>query len=188
MESKKSLKKGLLMTELKIVSYAYDSLVDGEGLRFVIFLPGCTHNCPGCQNPGLQDPKNHYTLTPEWLIKDIELVIDDIDGITLSGGDPLYDVKNTMNILRTIKNQYPDMNIWLYTGSLIKDVPNEILEMINVLVDGKFINKLPKALYRGSANQIVWEKKIKNGKIYYKNKYGTEEFSTDNGELLQLRH
>jgi len=176
------------MTNLKIVGYEYDSLVDGEGTRLVIFLPGCKHACPGCHNPDLQNPKNFSNIDSEWLIKDINLVIEEIDGITISGGDPVFDVINTVNVLNTIKKKFPLMNIWLYTGYLISEVPSTILERIDVLVDGRYLKNKPKALYRGSDNQIVWEKKIKDGKIYYKNKYGTEEFSLKDEEILQLRH
>ena len=158
-----------------------DSIVDGEGIRAVLWTQGCGHKCPGCQNPQTHSFSDGFLVD----IEEVKNQIDELegqDGITFSGGDPFYQVKECLEIAKYIKSR--GMNIWCYTGflyeSLIKmakDNPEilEFLSLIDVLVDGPFVleKKSLDAIFRGSTNQriIDTKKSIKEGKVCLVDKY-----------------
>ncbi len=138
------------------------SFVNGEGARTVLWLSGCSHHCVECQNPDSWDASNGYIFTHS---TEVELFsyIDTpvIDGLTLSGGDPLY-VGNRLGVLKLCKNfkqRYSNKKtIWLYTGYLWEQVKDlEIMKYIDVLVDGPFMSRLSSFnfKYRGSSNQCI---------------------------------
>ena len=148
-----------------------DSIVDGEGLRAVIWTQGCSHNCKGCHNPETHD----FT---KGILKDIEEVKDEIknlklqDGITLSGGDPFFQAKACTEIAKFAKKQ--GLNVWAYTGFLFEDLlksedAKSLLNYIDVLVDGQYDDSLhdPTLKWKGSSNQRVIDvqKSLKNKKI-----------------------
>ena len=88
-----------------------------------------------------------------------------IKGLTLSGGDPLYSIKDLVPLLEDIKAKFPEKNIWLYTGFLFKQIfinkyLRQVLDYVDVIVDGKFENELKdiSIAFRGSTNQNIWEK------------------------------
>lgn len=100
-----------------------DDMNNGDGLRVVLWLAGCNHRCPGCQNPETWDPSSGIPFTTE---SEIEL-FDDLDkeyieGITFSGGDPLFpgNRDGLEKMVKKIKTLYPDKTIWLYTGYTMK--------------------------------------------------------------------
>lgn len=135
------------------------SMVDGPGTRMVIFFTGCGHNCPGCHAPKFQD----YNYGIEWEIADIITHIKDrkqwIDGLTLSGGDPM-DQPQLREFLEALKadDELKHLNIWMWTGFTIDKVPNVIKSKMDVIIDGKYINTLPDVMWRGSENQRVWRR------------------------------
>ncbi len=138
-----------------------DSVVDGFGVRTVIWTQGCSHNCPFCQNPSTHD----FAGGKEFDVEDIKKELADLenqDGITLSGGDPMFQVDAVLEIAKYAKSI--GLNVWCYTGFLYEDILKmgqknknylEILNYLDVLVDGKFVNELKdlNLLFRGSANQ-----------------------------------
>lgn len=136
------------------------SLVNGPGIRCVLFLQGCTHNCPDCQNPETHSLKAGKLCSIHAILNDI-LADKNIDGITLSGGDPLLQPKACLEIAKTCKQH--GLSVWVYTGYLFEDIYTEklgddaaiLLRYIDVLVDGKFEKALKsdKCLWRGSTNQ-----------------------------------
>lgn len=150
----------------------YESIADGPGIRAAIFLSGCSHNCPGCHNPTTHNPCSGIEIR-ENVINDIAHRIRSrsyIDGITLTGGDPLYDPQKTLNMLYSLRNRLGDSfssySIWLYTGytwealmNLYKTDDNirKILLLTDVVVDGPYIKSLSdKTLaFRGSSNQRI---------------------------------
>lgn len=143
----------------------HDDMCNGEGLRVTLFVSGCSFNCKGCQNPQTHDPNSGIEFDSSAL-KEIEsqLKKDYIDGITLSGGDPLYNdnIDSVYTLLFYLKNKYPNKTVWIYTGNiwcrLIKSKKClEILKLCDVLVDGLFkINLLsPNTPWVGSSNQRV---------------------------------
>lgn len=136
-------------------------MLNGGGLRVVLWLAGCSHHCKNCQNPVTWDPEDGLVFD-EAAKQEIfcELEKDYISGITFSGGDPLYpDSREELTrLIRVIKEDYPKKTIWLYTGFLWEDICRlELIPYLDVLVDGRFVeelkdNNLP---WKGSSNQRV---------------------------------
>ena len=140
-------------------------ILNGEGVRVVLWVSGCSHHCPNCHNAITWD-ENGGLLFDENAKKELFDALNQeyIDGITFSGGDPLFLGNREVvgNLVEEIKQQFPNKNIWLYTGFLweeIKDLP--FVKDIDVLVDGRFEQDKfsTKALWRGSTNQRVIDAK-----------------------------
>lgn len=148
--------------------------VNGPGVRYVVFMQGCEHRCPGCHNPETHDIRGGTEFLVSDLIKDI-LETKYIDGITLSGGDPLMQAAQSREIARVAKSE--GMNVWLYTGFTFEeiiegkagDAAREALGFIDVLVDGKFVAELrsDEAIWRGSSNQRLVDvpKSLSSGRL-----------------------
>lgn len=138
-----------------------DSIVDGEGIRSVIWTQGCPHNCEGCHNPFTHSFDGGVLVS----LDDIKKQIDSLEaqeGITFSGGDPMMQPEACLEIAKYCKDK--GYNIWCYTGftyeALLKLAKKkksilEFLKYIDVLVDGKFIlaEKSYDCVFRGSKNQ-----------------------------------
>lgn len=150
-----------------------DDMLNGDGLRTVLWVAGCSHGCKNCQNPITWDICGGIPFddaAKEELFA--ELKKDYISGITFSGGDPLH-MKNrdeVGNLIREIHRDFPDKTIWVYTGYLwdeVKDLP--YMKYVDVLVDGKFVEALKDTTlhWKGSSNQKVINAKesLKKGKI-----------------------
>lgn len=138
-----------------------DDMLNGDGLRVVLWVAGCTHKCKECQNPITWDINGglEFGESEKQEIYD-QLNESYISGITFSGGDPLHPQNRqpVYELAKEIKEKYPDKTIWLYTGFLweeIKDLP--IIPYLDVLVDGEFKIDLldPKLYWKGSSNQRV---------------------------------
>lgn len=136
------------------------SSVDGEGNRFVLFFSGCKHNCPNCHNPELQQFDHGYAYEIDDLIIKLKEIIDWHEGITLSGGDPMYQEDELKKFLIKIRKDVDlkDINIWMYTGLTLDQIPKGITQYLDVIVDGKYIESLKPIKYRGSSNQKIWAK------------------------------
>lgn len=134
---------------------------NGTGLRVTLFVSGCNHHCKGCHNPQTWDPNSGIEFdgaTKQELFA--ELNKDYISGVTFSGGDPLFPSNREviLSLCKEIKTLYPNKNIWLYTGYRYEQVKHlEILKYIDVLVDGKYVEKLRSVNlpWVGSSNQKV---------------------------------
>ena len=144
-----------------------DSIVDGEGIRTVIWTQGCKHNCPGCHNPETHSFEKGFLVDTEDLKKQI-LSVKNQDGITLSGGDPMFQPEATADIAKFCQEN--GLNVWCYTGFTFEELlktsetnPNikMLLENIDVLVDGKFVleEKSLNLYFKGSKNQRVLDMK-----------------------------
>lgn len=159
-------------------------MLNGEGLRVVLWVSGCSHQCPGCQNAITWNPNDglEFDAAAKQEIFN-ELAKDWCSGITFSGGDPLfYENRSTIaEMVVEIRNKYPNKTIWLYTGyrydELLEQMKDDndlniILHHIDVLLDGRFMLKLAdiKIHYVGSSNQEIIDvpKSLKaNTKILY---------------------
>ncbi|WP_342755969.1 anaerobic ribonucleoside-triphosphate reductase activating protein [Kineothrix sedimenti] len=138
-----------------------DDMLNGDGLRVVLWVSGCSHCCKECHNPITWDPDGGL-LFDEAAKQEVfaQLNKSYISGITFSGGDPLHAANrlDVRNLMKEIKEKYPDKTIWLYTGDLWEDIFHyPLLQFVDVLVDGEFMVDLkdPKLLWKGSSNQRV---------------------------------
>ena len=155
-----------------IAGVNYESACDGQGVRAAIFLSGCTHFCPGCHNPETHNPYFGTQITEDI----IRRIADEIrsrpylSGITLTGGDPLYDPEHTLNFVVTLKRFLGYLpNIWLYTGYTVEEMKKwdprlsfvrfaqALISLCDVVVDGKFVRELAdkRLAFRGSSNQNI---------------------------------
>ena len=146
-----------------------DDMLNGDGLRVVLWVSGCAHGCKGCHNPITWDPKSGLPFD-EAAKQEIftELKKDYISGLTLSGGDPLFPGNRSTieQLVKEVKENFPNKTIWLYTGydwEAISNLP--LIQYIDIVVDGKFIESLKDAKlhWRGSSNQRVID--VKNKRI-----------------------
>lgn len=138
-----------------------DDMLNGDGLRVVLWVAGCEHCCKGCQNPMTWDADGGL-MFDEAAKAEIFEQLDKpyIEGITFSGGDPLhYANRDGIKALAMeIKEKYPNKNIWLYTGETWENIANHpLMKYIDVLVDGEFEQDKKDAtlLWKGSSNQRV---------------------------------
>jgi anaerobic ribonucleoside-triphosphate reductase activating protein len=152
---------------LKMLGTYKETVVDGEGLRYSIYFSGCTHSCKGCHNKESWCPDNGKLVNLEYLEEIVNEINSNplLDGITLSGGDPLYNPEEMLEIVKYLKEK-TGMNIWLYTGYTIEELRKDnkrmaVLEYVDTIVDGKFVQELydPLLKFRGSSNQRIIRKK-----------------------------
>lgn len=148
-----------------------DSIVDGPGFRSVLWFQGCSHKCAGCINPQTHDINNGINVNIDNIINDI-LQVKLQSGVTLSGGDPLYQIEACIQIVKKLKEH--NINIWCYTGFeyeylITKQIYKDCLQYIDVLVDGPFIEVLQdyNLQFKGSSNQriIDIQKSLQENKI-----------------------
>lgn len=138
-----------------------DDMLNGDGLRVVLWLAGCNHRCKECQNPITWDPNGGLEFDEAAKQEIFEQLDEDyISGITFSGGDPLFpgNRADVTALAKEIKEKYPDKTIWIYTGfewHAIRDL--EVIPYVDVLIDGKFIKELfdEKLHWVGSSNQKI---------------------------------
>lgn len=169
-----------------------ESIINGSGVRVVLFLSGCSHHCYNCQNPQTWNPDSGIPFDNEAKQELFtELSKDYISGITLSGGDPLYEdnLDDVLSLIKEIKEKFPTKTIWLYTGYTFDYITSgighndqgafffteedekmwKIISLCNVLVDGEYIDAERNVTlkWRGSSNQRVIDiqKTLKTGNI-----------------------
>ena len=159
-------------------------VANGEGMRVSVFVSGCRNHCKGCFQPQTWDFNYGRESTPE-----IEqFIIDELsksyyDGITILGGDPMEpeNQEPVLRLLRRIKKELPDKNVWAYTGYVydrdlvpggkrfVDGVTRELLESIDILIDGRFVEELKNLMlnFRGSGNQRIIKMKetLETGKV-----------------------
>lgn len=160
---------------------APESIVDGPGIRFGVFVQGCSHHCPGCHNPQSQPHNNNKIKTVGELITEIQ-ASRSCSAVTLSGGEPFEQAESLAELACALKEK--KYNIWCYTGFLYEDLLSislghdcasqtkycnklhcdsvkKLLDNIDILVDGKFEEELKSydCLYRGSTNQRLIDMK-----------------------------
>lgn len=162
-----------------------DSIVDGEGIRVVVWMQGCSHNCKGCHNPNTHSFDGGFLSDTEEVKKEISK-LKSITGVTLSGGDPMFQVEASLDIAK-FAHQI-GLNVWCYTGYTFEQLlaiarinPKmlELLKELDVVVDGKFIleEKSADVKFRGSKNQRIIDvpKSLKENKAICVEKYEIKE-------------
>jgi anaerobic ribonucleoside-triphosphate reductase activating protein len=138
-----------------------DDMLNGDGLRVVLWVAGCSHHCDECQNPVTWNPNGGIPFGEKDKAELFEqLGKSYVSGVTFSGGDPLFEINEPeiLALAKEIRAQFPEKTIWLYTGYLWEYVKSrEIAQHIDVLVDGPYMKQLrdTKLHWRGSANQRV---------------------------------
>lgn len=150
-----------------------DSIVDGDGIRTVIWFQGCSHNCAFCHNPQSHDFNGGFEIDVDEVFKEIDNLKYQ-NGITLSGGDPFFQPEAAFMIAKYAHSK--GLNVWSYTGFTYEQLleirktnkfVDELLDELDVLIDGKFEidKKSLNCKYRGSTNQRVIDlKKTKENK------------------------
>lgn len=138
-------------------AYVRDGVL-GPFDRYCLWVSGCPRNCKGCISPESHDMysgKKYDTHTLAW-----EIILSRVEGITISGGEPLMQAEALCELLNTVKN-HRDLGVIIYTGYLFEELPalphgNELAKLCDLIIDGPYVQKLDdgKAL-RGSSNQKV---------------------------------
>lgn len=148
---------------IRLAGIANESIVDGPGIRFVIFTQGCPHKCEGCHNPDTHSFDGGYIESIDNLVE-IFKSYPYMTGLTLSGGEPFIQPTEILEVINQYKKIYPRKNIMVFTGykyeELLRkndDTINQILDNIDYLVDGKFVLSLRDISlhFRGSSNQRI---------------------------------
>ncbi len=159
--------------KIRIAGVVSDSIVDGPGLRYALFVQGCPHHCPGCQNPQTHDPLGGFETTTDFLLSEIRSN-PLLDGVTFSGGEPFLHATALAELAREIKKL--GLDVIVYTGYKWEDLIqanredwNALLSSVDVVVDGPFVQNLRSwnLRYRGSSNQrtIEVQKSLAEGRV-----------------------
>lgn len=153
----------------------YDDMVNGPGIRVSLFVSGCTHGCKGCYNQKTWNPTSGKPFTDKEFLAIMKYLEKDyVQGISLTGGDPLHarNVKTINMLIDEIRFEHPTKTIWLWTGFTkeqidsdecrLGDMRREIVSKLDALVDGRFEQELydPNLEFRGSSNQIIHRFKL----------------------------
>lgn len=142
-------------------------MINGKGVRVTLFVSGCSHHCPGCFNQKAWNEEYGKPYTQETEDAILEYMkAPYIDGITFLGGEPMdpSHQEYIWKLVYRVKAEHPDKNIWLYSGYTLDELRSmntpfvkNILDNIDVLVDGRFVQALkdPDIPFRGSSNQRI---------------------------------
>lgn len=145
---------------MKVLNIIHDSVVDGEGLRTVVFFAGCPHQCLGCHNPGSWFRSNGTNMSLEEILTEIKS--NPMNDVTFSGGEPFIQAKQIVPLAKKVKEL--GKNIWIYSGFTYEEIINardpyqpELLKICDVLVDGRFVlaERDLSLTFKGSRNQRI---------------------------------
>jgi anaerobic ribonucleoside-triphosphate reductase activating protein len=146
---------------MNIMGIEKDNVINGPGLRVVLWVAGCSNKCEGCHNPETWDPTAGHSFL-EIDKKEIFSLLEKeyCSGITFSGGDPFFpgNREEIKKFAEEIKEKFPNKTIWAYTGFSFENIKNEeALNFIDILIDGRFVKTLKDgtAKWRGSSNQRI---------------------------------
>lgn len=169
-----------------IARILYPIEVLGPGKRIGIWFCGCKHKCKGCSNPELWEFDEKYKTTVENVFELISKIAvhNNVDGFTVTGGDPIYQYNDLMKLIPFLKKINND--ILVYTGFTTDELSGYDLSGISVLIDGRYIEELNDGdLLRGSSNQkihILEPEQEEKYKLYLKTERNKiQNFILDNG-------
>lgn len=153
---------------MRLLTITTPNSENGTGCRVTLWFAGCSNHCEFCQNKHTWDYNQGLYIWDKNVLDKIyeEVDKDYIAGITLSGGDPLSqpndNLKDLIKFLKKFKEDFPNKNIWVYSGSTYEDLcqnslKKDVLDLCDILVDGPFIKDLydPDLAFRGSSNQRI---------------------------------
>lgn len=147
---------------MNIIGLEKDSMVNGDGLRLIIWVAGCERHCRGCHNKEAQDRSKGHEFTTADLAEIMNILTEReyLSGITFLGGEPLevYNRDEVARIAKILRTSFPDKTQWVYTGYSWEEVIElPVMKYIDVLVDGEFRQEeADKTLHwKGSANQRI---------------------------------
>lgn len=148
-------------------------IANGPGIRVSIYVQGCDRHCPGCFNPETWDFNGGRIFNRRIKMQFLDLAQDkNIVGFSILGGEPLQQGADMLDLVKSMKEEYPDKTIWMWTGYKYEDLNDEqreIISYIDVLVDGEFLQeeKCPNKPFKGSNNQrlIDVQRTLKTGKV-----------------------
>ncbi len=156
---------------LSILDILEDTMVDGPGFRTTIYCAGCPNHCPGCHNPQSWDIRNGHEVSVEAIMEVIKA--DPYADVTFSGGDPMFQAEGFTQLAEAIRRE-TTKTIWCFTGFLYEDLlqrpaQRRLLELVDVLVDGPFVEALrdEDLIFRGSSNQRLIDvpASLRDGKV-----------------------
>lgn len=162
---------------MKYQNITHDDMLNGDGIRVVLWVSGCEHHCKGCQNPLTWNPDDGLDFKRDAMNEILEeLDKEHISGITFSGGDPLHPKNRCMIsvISKIVKRLFPEKTIWIYTGYTWEEIMQndeliEAIKLADVLVDGRFDKSLASKTFHwaGSTNQRVIniQESMKKGEV-----------------------
>ena len=164
--------------KIRLAAYLQpDSIVDGEGVRTVLWTQGCPHHCPGCHNASTWDMDGGALIDVDEVIRELKKIKNQ-DGITLSGGDPVWQADACYEISKAAHSM--GLNVWCYTGYTYEEMlqnpkARRLLDQVDILVDGKFIleEKSYDIYFRGSRNQRIIDvaKSLEQNQVVLVEKY-----------------
>lgn len=159
----KEIMSGALERPLRLAGTVEDSIVDGPGIRYTVFVQGCPHHCPGCHNPQTHDFAGGYTADTEAILQAVRNN-PLLSGVTFSGGEPFCQPEALLDLGRQIKAMGKHLMIYSgYTYERLLEIGQlrpavlELLKLADILVDGPYLEKERdlSLRFRGSANQRV---------------------------------
>lgn len=151
--------------DIQIAGTIDDSIVDGDGIRYTVFVQGCSHHCKGCHNPETWNPQSGTISTTDKILEEYKKN-PLLSGMTFSGGEPFEQPKPLIVLAEAVHKLGGD--IWCYTGYTLEQLKTfkekgwkELLDNIDYLVDGPFILEQRDLTlkFRGSQNQRIWDMK-----------------------------
>lgn len=148
---------------MNFCGYEPTDMINGEGVRCTLWVSGCSHKCPGCFNQKAWS----YIYGQEFSSSQLDILIKDLGrsfvrGLSVLGGEPLdpENVENVADILRSVRKSFgQSKDIMLWTGYLFEDVSEDIKDLVDIIMDGRYERDLPtNKKFRGSDNQRMWAK------------------------------
>lgn len=167
--------------KLRIAGVVKESIVDGPGIRFVVFCQGCPHGCPGCHNAVTHDFDGGYDCSIETILKEIDRN-PLLSGVTFSGGEPVCQPEGFLALAEGVKER--GLDIIMYSGYTFEEISamakerkplKELFSRIDILIDGRYMESQRDLTlrFRGSRNQRVIDVKssLKQGKVVLSEKF-----------------
>lgn len=159
---------------------------NGPGLRVSIFMQGCAFHCEGCFNPDTWDFEGGKEFTDDTIKEVLDLCKPNhIVGLSILGGEPMHptNIEGTTRLAKAFKEAYPEKSLWIWSGFTFEKylADKEVLNYVDVIVDGQFVNALHdfRLDWRGSSNQRVIDvqKSLEHGEVVFYEKEREEDLS-----------